>query len=1411
MKQKRTIVTKLIAIIISIAMLLPAGMVAASADVGDYSFTQNGDEYTVAIADASLAGKEISLAVLPYSTGSFDVEDILYLNQLTADENGNAIITFQLREDYTMKETDSLTAFLGAEGLDEIKKVPLKGNEEEDISLGDINGDRNITAVDALLALKVTVNENFGTEAQRTRADVDGDGSVTTDDVLKILKCASGIESIRGETGKTLTTLAVNSTYTKIDSEEGTAYYTGGTYIDEGNMTITVLPEYDMNYDQSKSNAVYAWLFKGSKGTNTNVWMDGNNSYVLGFSTDALMAYLDETTNYQASGVKLMLTKKSNKATNAYTVYPTYRMNIDFTKSQTEIAAAMPNSQNFQDAGVAAVGASSGQSVVSIDLPLNDDNHVIHQWANDTNPYKNIFVSSEGNNPHLLGLNALASDTMNEDGQYLIPSEQIDSVPRLVITLTDEVEKPEESVVVVKPDPTDVSPFNHGKFEGWGTSLAWWANTVGYNEALTEDATEKMFDEEKGLGLDIARYNIGGGDDPTHDHITRIDSKMPGFASPVYQEDGTTLKTDENGRLVYNLDWDKDVNQVNVLKKAREHNSDLVVEAFCNSAPYFMTNSGCTGGGVNGQDNLKEEYYQDFAELIAKVAKHFKEDLGIKFQSISPMNEPSNGGGNSTGSGCWNANNAKQEGCNFWQTDHQSDMVIEMGKALEKYGLREDTVIAASDDGTENFVKRSYNGMSQEAKDQIDRIDIHTYGVTTDAARTSIHNFVKDTGKKFWMSEVGGSSTAGTGAEAMGNSLWFGEKIIHDLNNLRSSAWVMWQAVDNHIWEEELGTRDLNAPIWGLCYTNHMRSQLELNKKYYAYGQFTRYIHPGDTIIASSDHTLAAYNEVTGRITIVAINTAGETVKNRFDLSDFVRVGSKAKVIRTSGSVETGENWAQLDDILVTEEKYFDADLKANSITTFVIDMDNTELQLIDFGVKDGMVHYNYEKGNTASDSDIYTAIYDGNNKFLYASKNRNADSLLMDTKKDYSIKVMEWKQDTMAPRRKPVMDVVTPEIQYAKMEGSSFQICGTTIGYSVTAGPGKADLSDLIWSVTESDGKETNKAEVDADGQVTAKSPGTVYVKAVSQKHGFVALKELVIIGEEYISVQNVNSGYALGTKGGSTSENAMVSQQADASLRTAQWQMELAGDGWFYLKNRQTGLYLNNVQGVPSVTADNTTDNAKWSIETVGGNAYKILNKKTEKALRINGATGIDGATAVEGVYGGTSNEQWTISVYSGSSVKSTPQEETAYRGEFEDFVGCISWVNQAGIENGKSTGRVIGSTKTNDILYLGNTQVDDFSRITIKASNQTSSTFTVTVYAVDMSGIDDIGALSKDEIQSYLTQENVLGKVAVVNTGSWSTFAEHSGDITASMSGRKSIFAVLNSNGANWSGNYDYLELN
>ncbi len=62
----------------------------------------------------------------------------------------------------------------------------------ETYSLGDVNGDQNVSAQDALLVLKYAVGKANLTDNQFQAAEVTGDGFLNAVDALEILKYAVG-------------------------------------------------------------------------------------------------------------------------------------------------------------------------------------------------------------------------------------------------------------------------------------------------------------------------------------------------------------------------------------------------------------------------------------------------------------------------------------------------------------------------------------------------------------------------------------------------------------------------------------------------------------------------------------------------------------------------------------------------------------------------------------------------------------------------------------------------------------------------------------------------------------------------------------------------------------------------------------------------------------------------------------------------------------------------------------------------------------------------------------------------------------------------------------------------------------------------------------------------------------------
>ncbi len=453
-------------------------------------------------------------------------------------------------------------------------------------------------------------------------------------------------------------------------------------------------------------------------------------------------------------------------------------------------------------------------------------------------------------------------------------------------------------------------------------------------------------------------------------HITRSDSAVPGYCTNVTKIDKTKPITDYAGfdradadcGYAWNYDWDADKNQMNILKAAiKASGADFITEAFSNSPPYFMTKSGCSSGGNNAAENLREDSYHAFAVYMADVMEHWTKE-GITFQSASPMNEPD------PSMKYWGANSNKQEGCHFAPGTSQSKIIKALNEELKSKAAAStdagvkaalnNIILSGTDETSIDLTISSYNALDKDTKNVIERIDTHTYG---GSKRAELRALAEKEGKNLWMSEVDGAYVAGSSAGEMGAALGLAQQIMKDLNGMKASAWILWNAVDNHVDENNGADKwpfgndykttaelfkkvDLTKGYWGLAFGDHNNKDLILTQKYYAFGQFSKYIRPGYSLMGTSDeaNTLVAYDTQGKQAVIVAVNTAQDDKTWEFDLSRFESIGN-VQAHRTSGTTAEGEKWADLTAAQVNAKtnaanRTFTATVKGNSITTFVVD-----------------------------------------------------------------------------------------------------------------------------------------------------------------------------------------------------------------------------------------------------------------------------------------------------------------------------------------------------------------------------------------------------------------------------------------------------------------------------------------
>ena len=433
--------------------------------------------------------------------------------------------------------------------------------------------------------------------------------------------------------------------------------------------------------------------------------------------------------------------------------------------------------------------------------------------------------------------------------------------------------------------------------DGWGVSLCWWAGQCGKWDDKKIDEIVNWLVSPTGLNYNIFRYNIGGGDDPENRNCTL--HHMGG---------GKGLRAEMEGFKDFSGDeyhWDRDAAQRKIMLKIHEKRPDAIFEAFSNSCPWYMTYSGCVSGSTNGgSDNLRPEYYEEFAHYLVDVCRHYKDEYGIEFKTLEPFNE--------SVTGFWYANGV-QEGCHF---DYASQIkfIKVLKPILEASGLN--TVISASDETNVGLAVEGFRQyQSAGIMPQVGQWNTHTYSGSI-ADRTRMAQLAHQADVPLWMSEVG------AGGSGIGGNLNLTQRLFDDMRYLQPIAWVDWQymAAANDQW----------------CTIRGSFSQQTYNKvkNFYVRQQCTRFIRRGYNIIASlCNQTLAATNEAGDTLVLVMLNEGGLTT-HRADLSLFDQLppASRIRAYRTSAN----ENLAsvrsfKLDGTVLT------VNLPPQSITTIVM------------------------------------------------------------------------------------------------------------------------------------------------------------------------------------------------------------------------------------------------------------------------------------------------------------------------------------------------------------------------------------------------------------------------------------------------------------------------------------------
>ena len=346
-------------------------------------------------------------------------------------------------------------------------------------------------------------------------------------------------------------------------------------------------------------------------------------------------------------------------------------------------------------------------------------------------------------------------------------------------------------------------------------------------------------------------------------------------------------------------------------------------EAFSNSAPYFMTESGYASGNTDGtKDNLRADQYDEFAAYLAKVVDHVEKADGVNFSTVSPVNEPN--------TNYWHARGG-QEG-SHWDPASQGKMAVATRAALDAEGV--DAVVASPDETNPDTFIKDWAGWTTAARAAVGRLNVHTYGTSS---RVAPRDLSKLSGKDLWMSEVDlGPGGVPQNFEDMRPGLALSQRISEDVAQLEPRAWVLWQSIENY--RNMLPSAENQN--WGLIQVDFLTDTpgaepVRKNKKYWTMAQYSRCIKPGDHVIHTNNpDTVAAIRPDDWSATVVYRNASDTPMPVRVDLSGFAKVrdGIAHAVSTTAKQNLAKASPAQVRDGVLT------AVVDPGSVTTFSLD-----------------------------------------------------------------------------------------------------------------------------------------------------------------------------------------------------------------------------------------------------------------------------------------------------------------------------------------------------------------------------------------------------------------------------------------------------------------------------------------
>ncbi|HEX7329969.1 MAG TPA: glycoside hydrolase family 30 beta sandwich domain-containing protein [Pyrinomonadaceae bacterium] len=319
------------------------------------------------------------------------------------------------------------------------------------------------------------------------------------------------------------------------------------------------------------------------------------------------------------------------------------------------------------------------------------------------------------------------------------------------------------------------------------------------------------------------------------------------------------------------------------------------------SPPGWMKdNNSCINGG-----HVRSQFYPNLAALKIQWLQNAKAQLGFEAQVESVQNEPDHRAG--------------YDSCEWTSAELNTFVVNHLRPALNASGLisklmAPEVSFYSNFDNAWGFPLLNDAGM----RAAVNIVATHGYGRTDNFA--NVCNSCAQHNKPIWQTED--SNLDGRYNGSIDDGLTWSTEIFKSLNSGRFSAWFYWWVMT------------LQNDNQGLLNVNPATDSVQIPKRLYVVGQFSRFIRPGSVMLGStsSEATLqvTAVRPTSGNVTIVLANTGKTSHTVTVNLT-----GTTPPASVTPHRTSAGENQAQLSPINVSAGA-FTITVPAKSVVTVV-------------------------------------------------------------------------------------------------------------------------------------------------------------------------------------------------------------------------------------------------------------------------------------------------------------------------------------------------------------------------------------------------------------------------------------------------------------------------------------------